>query len=183
MLRKKDAEAKALLKQVAEKTLEILAASAEDQSVGAIAKAAKVQAVNASRVSETPSIEFRMQTCRFLIELCMWRPSMQLLEGIVAEDDENVEAWYLLAFSLFRLKKYATAEECCSNVRNLILKFKIVDPDLESGPLEIYNEIQSWKAKKQPIQNKEDEDIDGEDWATESEEAVDADDDDEEMKE
>ena len=113
----------------------------------------------------------------------MWRPSVQLLEGIVAEDDENVEAWYLLAFSLFRLKKYATAEECCSNVRNLILKFKIVDPDLESGTLEIYNEIQSWKAKKQPIQNKEDEDIDGEDWATESEEDVDADDDDEEMKE
>ena len=71
----------------------------------------------------------------------MWRPSVQLLEGIVAEDDENVEAWYLLAFSLFRLKKYATAEECCSNVRNLILKFKIVDPDLESGTLEIYNEI------------------------------------------
>lgn len=80
---------------------------------------------------ETPSIEFRMQTCRFLNELCMWRQSMKVLEGVVGDDDERLEAWYLLAFALFHLKKYATAEECCTNVRNIIVKFKVVDPELE----------------------------------------------------
>jgi len=56
---------------------------------------------------------------------------MQVLEGVVGDDDERLEAWYLLAFAFFRLKKYATAEECCTNVRNLIVKFKVVDPELE----------------------------------------------------
>jgi len=70
---------------------------------------------------------------------------MQILESVVAEDDEHVEAWYLLAFAFFRLKKHVTAEECCTNVRNLIIKFKIANPDLESGTLEIHNEIQAWK--------------------------------------
>ena len=45
------------------------------------------------------------------------------------------------------MKKYATAEECCVSVRNLILKLKIVDPDLEAGTREIYEEILKWKAK------------------------------------
>ena len=57
------------------------------------------------------------------------------------DDDERVEAWYLLAFALFRLKKNATAEECCINVRNLILKLMIVDPELEAGTREIYEEL------------------------------------------
>lgn len=61
----------------------------------------------------------------------MWRQSMKVLEGVVGDDDERLEAWYLLAFALFRLKKYATAEECCTNVRNIIVKFKVVDPELE----------------------------------------------------
>ena len=104
---------------------------------------------NSSAAAETPSIEFRMQTCRFLTELAMWRECVQIAESVVGDDDENVEAWYLLAFALFRLKKFATAEECCTNVRNLILKFKIVDADLEAGTMEIYQEILKHKAKNQ----------------------------------
>lgn len=78
----------------------------------------------------------------------MWRDSVKVAETIVNDDDEKTEAWYLLAFALFRLKKYATAEECCVNVRNLIIKFKIVDPDLEAGTREIYEEVCRNKAAK-----------------------------------
>ena len=60
------------------------------------------------------------------------------MEGLKDEDDENVEAWYLLAFALFRLGKFATAEECCANVGNLIIKLKIIDPELEAGVREIH---------------------------------------------
>jgi hypothetical protein len=96
---------------------------------------------------ENPSIEFRMQTCRFLTELQLFQDSVKVLETVVGDDDERIEAWYLLAFGLFRLKKFATAEECCENVRNLIIKLKVVDPDLEAGTREIYEEICKWKAK------------------------------------
>ena len=93
-----------------------------------------------------------MQTCRFLIELAQWKNAVKILESVTSEDDERIEAWYLLAFALFRLKKYATAEECCANVRNLIIKFKVADPELESGTLEIYNEIQKIKQKGKPAE-------------------------------
>ncbi len=92
-----------------------------------------------------------MQTSRFLTELQMSQESVKVLETVVGDDDERVEAWYLLAFGLFRLKKYATAEECCQNVKNLIIKFKIVDPDLEAGTKEIYDEICKWKAKQTTV--------------------------------
>ena len=85
--------------------------------------AGQVNAKPRNKNNETPSIEFRMQTSRFLTELAMWRESMKILEGVVGDDDECIEAWYLLAFALFRLKKYATAEECCTNVKNLAIKF------------------------------------------------------------
>ena len=114
----------------------------------------------------------------------MSQESVKVLETVVGDDDERVEAWYLLAFGLFRLKKYATAEECCQNVKNLIIKFKIVDPDLEAGTKEIYDEICKWKAKQTSgqaaVENAEDDE-----WATDSEEDIDgdeADGDDVEMK-
>ena len=78
----------------------------------------------------------------------MWKESVQIAESVIGDDDENVEAWYLLAFALFRLKKYATAEECCTNVKNLIIKLKIVDSELEAGTMEIYQEILKQKGKQ-----------------------------------
>lgn len=113
----------------------------------------------------------------------MARPAVQIAETVIGEDDENVEAWYLLAFSLFRLKKYATAEECCKSVRNLIIKFKILDPELEQGTLEIYEKCQAIKAKEQQTQSAEMNPEEGGEWETDSEEDIDGGDDDEEMKE
>lgn len=57
-----------------------------------------------------PAIDFRLQTCRLLVELKKFKPAVQLLEMIVQEDDELVEAWYLLAFSFFNRKKWTSAE-------------------------------------------------------------------------
>ena len=142
MLRKRDSEAKTILKKVVARTLEIITKNKEDESLGTLMSGKK----NANFV-DTPSIDFRMQTCRFLTELSCSRETVQIAEGVVGDDDENIEAWYLLAFALLRLKKHATAEECCANVRNLIIKLKVVDPDLEAGTMEIYQEILKHKAK------------------------------------
>ena len=190
--RKRDEEAKGILQRVVARTLEVIAQDAEDQSIGAILADAAAQSQDNStnigkipvskKSKDTPSIEFRMQTARFLTELCMWRESVKILEGLKDEDDENVEAWYLLAFAFFRLRKYATAEECCANVGNLITKFKIIDPDLEAGVREIHQEILKQKAKA-PAETAAAGNDEDEDWATDSEEDIDGDEDeDEEMK-
>ena len=160
MLRTRDSEAKNILRGVVSRTLEIIKKNAEEHSVGALiasasskstiaSSAAKTSGQANSGSAETPTIEFRMQTCRFLTELAMWKESVQIAESVIGDDDENVEAWYLLAFALFRLKKYATAEECCTNVKNLIIKLKIVDSELEAGTMEIYQEILKQKGKQQ----------------------------------
>ena len=51
------------------------------------------------------------------------------------------------SFAMFKLKKYATSEECCMNVRNVIVKLKIVDPELEEATREIYDELCKHKGK------------------------------------
>ena len=79
-----------------------------------------------------------MQTVRFLTELQLFKKSVKVLETIVAENDEIVESWYLLAFALVKLKKYQTCIECCKNVRDLAEKHKVVDKELEAATLEIY---------------------------------------------
>ena len=56
----------------------------------------------------------------------------------MAENDEIIESWYLLAFALVKLKKYQTCTECCKNVRDLAEKLKVVDKELEAATLEIY---------------------------------------------
>ena len=55
---------------------------------------------------DPPSNEFRMQTSRLLVELQMYKKSAEVLESVVASDDSEIEAWYLLAFCKFRTNKY-----------------------------------------------------------------------------
>ena len=87
-----------------------------------------------------------------------------------------------LAFALFRRQKYASAEQCCVNVRNLIVKLKIVDPDLEAGTREIYDEVVKQKAKKSRQAAPEEMKGEGDeedDWDTDSEAEEEADEDEE----
>lgn len=87
----------------------------------------------AKELQEMPSVQFRMQTSRQLVEMQMDKQAIKILEGIISEDDEVVEAWYLLAFVLHRMAKYSTCLECAKNVETLAVKLKIKDADLIAG--------------------------------------------------
>lgn len=134
-----------------------------------------------------PPIDFRMTTCRLLVELQVFKDAVKILDTIVSENDENPEAWYLLAFSYFNLKKYQNAKECCKNVKTMVIKLKMAhDDELKAGYDELWTGI--LKALGQtPAQAEEDEQMqDGgadedDEYATVSEEDIS--DDDAEMKE
>ena len=117
-----------------------------------------------------------MQTVRLLTEVQLFKKSVKVLETIVAENDEIIESWYLLAFALVKLKKYQTCIECCKNVRDLAEKLKVVDKELEAATLEIYQEAQkNAESEKEEADGKmEDEGEEGEDdgFVTVSEEEV-----------
>lgn len=59
--------------------------------------------------------------------------AIKVLESVIGEDDEQVEAWYLLAFVLHRLKKFSTCLECANNVVTLAQKLKITNEELLTG--------------------------------------------------
>ena len=67
MLRKKDSEAKQLIGKVVEKIIQLYKKEKESTTIGAMMEQAKNPTTADS--SELPSLEFRMQTCRYLIEL------------------------------------------------------------------------------------------------------------------
>lgn len=133
MLRGKDKEASTLLLQVVKKIQDIQ---------NRIEESTQIQNMDKLVVEEhLPVLDFRMQTCRLLVELKKFKPAVLLLENIVQEDDEIIEAWYLLAFSFFNRKKWSNAEQCCLNVKSLAEKKKIIDPDLEAGTREIWEVV------------------------------------------
>jgi len=61
-------------------------------------------------------MEFRMQTARLLVEIQKYKLAVSVLEMLTKEDDELLEAWYLLAFSFHKRSKWANAKECCLNI-------------------------------------------------------------------
>lgn len=134
-----------------------------------------------------PSIDFRMTTCRLLVELHEFKDAIRILDTIVQENDETPEAWYLLAFSYFNLKKYENAHECCKNVKTMMIKLKVQDAELKIGYEELWTAILKAMGKNHPSAIKEegqDDDEMGEDdgYETVSQEDI-SDDEDAEMKE
>ena len=84
-----------------------------------------------------PSMDFRMHTSRLLLELQEFKKSIKILDTIIQEEDERVEAWYLLAFCLCKLKKFQNAQECMKNVKMLVEKQKITDQEFLGAAQEL----------------------------------------------
>ncbi len=127
-----------------------------------------------------------MVTCRLLVELQVFKDAVKVLDTVVSENDENPEAWYLLAFSYFNLKKYQNAHECCKNVKTMVIKLKITaDEELKAGYDELWAAINKALGKDPNAAEQEDEQMgeggDDEEYATVSEEDISGDED-EQMK-
>eukprot|EP00347_Sterkiella_histriomuscorum_P001421 403372102 len=129
--------------------------------------------------------KFRMTTSRMSVELQQFKNAIRVLDTIIQEDDENPEAWYLLAFSHFSLKKYKNAKECLKNVKTTMTKLKMNDKELKQGAEELYGSVLKALGKtgvndKDSDDEMHDEAGDDDEYETVSEEDIS---DDEEMKE
>ena len=127
-----------------------------------------------------PSIDFRMVTCRLLVELQQFKDAVRVLDTVVQDNDENPEAWYNLAFAYFNLKKYQNAEECCKNVRTMALKLKLQDVELQAGTEELWGAIRKALGKNPQRHESDDENMgegnEDDEYATVSEEDISDDD-------
>ena len=97
----------------------------DQEATLALKRCVKVMLKDQTSLQNLPTIEFRMVTCRLLVELLQFKDAIKVLDTVVSENDEMPEAWYLLAFSYFNLKKYQNAHECCKNVKTMMIKLKM----------------------------------------------------------
>jgi hypothetical protein len=102
----------------------------------------------------------------------MDKQAIKILEGVIAEDDEQIEAWYLLSFVLHRMAKYSTCLECANNVISLAQKFKVKDSELLSGAEEIIKDCNKHIAKQEQTMVVEGKDGDDSGFETMSEENI-----------
>ena len=107
---------------------------------------------------------------------------------MIGDDDEQVEAWYLLAFVLHKISKFSTSLECANNVVTLATKLKISNPELQAGTEEIIKDCKKQQEKLASAKYEVIEGKDGDDsgFETMSEENIGSEgdnDEDQEMKE
>jgi predicted Zn-dependent protease len=107
-----------------------------------------------------PGVDFRMQTSRLLVELKEFKKAIRVLDTVIQEDDSQVESWYLLAFSMCKVKKYANANECIKNIKMLSEKQKITNSEFLSATEELEQTIAK-ELSKQKKEEKEDADMEG----------------------
>mmetsp|Transcript_14343 Transcript_14343/g.10371 ORF Transcript_14343/g.10371 Transcript_14343/m.10371 type:complete len:87 (+) Transcript_14343:695-955(+) len=85
-----------------------------------------------------PTIEFRLQTVRLMEELGAFKSCVRILDTVVAEEDQDAESWYHLAFCNFKLGKLRNAKECLNNVKEVMVKTKKVDVEIKAAAEELY---------------------------------------------
>lgn len=54
-----------------------------------------------------PSIPVRLSIVKLFLELSLYSPALLVLQGIMAADDQDVEAWYLEGWSFFLMSEQA----------------------------------------------------------------------------
>lgn len=80
-----------------------------------------------------------MRTAELLVKLQKFKSSVQILETVIEEDDEYIEAWYLLALCFCKRKKWQNAIDCCKNIKNVVSKLNLrLEQEFEIATLEIY---------------------------------------------
>lgn len=99
---------------------------------------------------------------------------MKVLDTVIQENDQSPEAWYLLAFSHFHLKKYKNAKECLKNVKTVMAKLKVKDKELLTGSEELMAQIQKKLGADDELSEDEQMGVEegDEDWEDASEEDI-----------
>jgi len=54
-----------------------------------------------------PSISVRLSIVKLFLELSLYSPALLVLQGIMAADDQDVEAWYLEGWCFFLMSEQA----------------------------------------------------------------------------
>jgi tetratricopeptide (TPR) repeat protein len=114
-----------------------------------------------------PSLEYRVCTGKLLIELEMYEKACDVLEGVMQEDDDNAELWFLVGTCYRAMDDLALALEFFQKCEKMLKKLQRelrdefdLDAQLESV-VETINELQHAIATRPAEDDDDDDDDDG----------------------
>jgi tetratricopeptide (TPR) repeat protein len=123
-----------------------------------------------------PSYEDRLHLVRLLIEVEMYDKTLEVLETLQREDEDNVELWYYYTVAYYSdsndssEENWKNARECAEICLKLYERMEWDDEDLRDGCLEMLEEI-----KKSGVSVDKDEDEDGDEEDEDEDEWEDSD--------
>ena len=81
-----------------------------------------------------PSVSARIELVKRFLELGDYTAALQVVQSIMASDDQHVEAWYLEGWCLYLMAEHAKETgQACPNVHSQSSPSRV----LQSGPIEI----------------------------------------------
>lgn len=101
--------------------------------------------------------DFCKETARLLMELSRFADCVKILEKVVSVSDENVEAWYLLAFANYSNGKYEAAKDGVNILHELFKKSELKDKEIEEATAELDEKLKEFKGKGTEMEEEDDE--------------------------
>ncbi|KAH9037791.1 hypothetical protein EDB85DRAFT_2132319 [Lactarius pseudohatsudake] len=131
-----------------------------------------------------PPIASRLSLTKLFLELSLFTPALMVLQGIMASDDEEVEAWYLEGWCFFLMSEQAreqggkldelTWEELARDSRDCLETCKMLhvnqghpDRPIREHVEELISKLEELGVKPSPEDGGQDDDDDDESWEDE----------------
>eukprot|EP00826_Nyctotherus_ovalis_P003479 TRINITY_DN1070_c0_g1_i5.p4 TRINITY_DN1070_c0_g1~~TRINITY_DN1070_c0_g1_i5.p4 ORF type:complete len:195 (-),score=66.03 TRINITY_DN1070_c0_g1_i5:1725-2243(-) len=106
--------------------------------------------------------DFCKQTGRLLMELSRYSDSASVLEKVVNSSEENVEAWYLLAYAYYSNGKYNAASDCVKVLSQLFEKKELQDKEIQEATAELDQKLKELEGKKEDMMDQEEDEYEDE---------------------
>lgn len=108
------------------------------------------------------NVDFCKQTGRLLMELSRYNDCASVLEKVVNSSEENVEAWYLLAYAYYSSAKYNAAGDCVKVLAQLFEKKELQDKEIQEATAELDQKLKELEGKKEDMMDQEEDEYEDE---------------------
>jgi len=108
------------------------------------------------------NVDFYKQTGRLLMELSRYKDSAKVLEKGVNSSEENIEAWYLLAYAHYSSGEYGAARDCVKVLDQLFQKKELKDSEIEEATAELSEKLKEFEDKKENMMDQEEDEYEDE---------------------
>mmetsp|Transcript_1012 Transcript_1012/g.1076 ORF Transcript_1012/g.1076 Transcript_1012/m.1076 type:complete len:142 (+) Transcript_1012:1-426(+) len=105
---------------------------------------------------QLPPLETRRVIARLLIEAEEWHNALDVLNSILADNEEDAEIWYLTAFCQFSSKNRKETQEALTTMAKVMEKHKIDDPEIAAAAKELEGKLENLGEEDEEMEGSDD---------------------------